>query len=304
MLDFSRIRTYPLRERKNLVRRRDFRRASTDVEPWGDRRFRRLVRLIQEARAGGRHVLWQMGAHVIKTGQSLLVIDLIRRGAVTHVAMNGACTIHDYEMALIGETSEDVALSIEDGSFGMAEETGRDINEAINSSREGYGKALGRWIVERALPHRDYSILAAAFDCGVPATVHVAIGTDITHQHPTCDGARLGAATYEDFKVYTETVSQLAGGVLLNVGSAVIMPEVFLKALSIARNLGFPVAPLTTANLDCRRHINDYYFRPAKNVVKRPISLGGQGFNLRVAHEVSIPSLHKLLTGGKRLRAR
>ncbi|MHC4789409.1 MAG: GSU2086 family protein, partial [Planctomycetota bacterium] len=210
-------------------------------------------------------------------------------------AMNGACPIHDFEIALIGATSEDVTAGIEDGSFGMAEETGRFINETVNASREGFGRALGRRISEDALPHRDHSVLCGAFEAGVPATVHVAIGTDIVHQHPAFDGAATGAATHYDFKVYVESVSRLDGGVLLNFGSAVIMPEVFLKALSISRNLGFEVAPLYTASFDVRQDIDDYYFRPCKNVVRRPPSMGGEGFNFRGDHRQSLPSLHRKL---------
>ncbi len=209
--------------------------------------------------------------------------------------MNGACVVHDFEIALIGETSEDVADSIEDGSFGMAEETGRFINETVNASSEGFGRAMGRRISGEKLPHRDHSVLCRAFELGVPATVHVAIGTDIVHQHPTFDGARTGAATHYDFKTYIDTVSDLSGGAVLNFGSAVILPEVFLKALSISRNLGYPVAPLTTASFDRRADIADYYFRPRKNVVQRPVSRGGEGFNFRVDHKDSIPSLHRRL---------
>jgi deoxyhypusine synthase len=237
-----------------------------------------------------------MGGHVVKSGLSLLIIDLMKRGVITHVAGNGAVSIHDFEMALIGETSEYVPRSIEDGSFGMAEETGRFMNEAINRyAEEGMGYAIGRWIVEHNLPYQEYSILANAYRLGVPATIHVAIGTDIIHQHPTCDGARTGLATYTDFKIFCHSVAHMKEGCYLNFGSAVIGPEVFLKALSIARNLGYQVHPITTANFDIRRGLNDYFYRPSKNIVKRPTSLGGRGFNLRVDHKVSIPSLHRLV---------
>jgi deoxyhypusine synthase len=237
-----------------------------------------------------------MGGHVVKSGLSLLIIDLMKRGVITHVAGNGSVSIHDFEMALIGETSEYVPRSIEDGSFGMAEETGRFMNEAINRyAEEGMGYAIGRWIVEHNLPYQEYSILANAYRLGIPVTIHVAIGTDIIHQHPACDGARTGLATYTDFKMLCHSVAHMKEGCYLNFGSAVIGPEVFLKALSIARNLGYQVHPITTANFDLRRGLNDYFYRPSKNIVVRPTSLGGRGFNLRVDHKVSIPSLHRLV---------
>jgi len=295
MLDFSKIKTYPISERKNLVSHRNFVHPRDSAVTWENEDFRRLCRTISRTKRAGGNILLQMGAHVVKSGLSLLVRDLMQRGYISHIAMNGAVAIHDFEIALIGETSEDVAESIEDGSFGMAEETGKFINETVNASREGFGKALGRRISREALPFREYSILCAAFELGLPATVHVAIGTDIVHQHPSFDGAKTGAATHYDFKLYAETVSQLSGGVVLNFGSAVIMPEVFLKALSICRNLGYPVAPLCAASFDLRHDIEDYFFRPRKNVVLRPTSTGGEGFNFSVRHEQSIPSLHRIL---------
>ncbi len=295
MLDLSKVTTYPIRERKSLVELSDFVPPEDTRVTWEEERFERLCRRIYRTARGGSPVLMQFGAHVIKCGLGLIVRDLMDRGFVHHVAMNGACPIHDFEIALIGRTSEDVAESIEDGSFGMAEETGRFINETVNRSSEGFGKAVGRRISEEALPHRDHSVLCGAFEADVPATVHVAIGTDIIHQHPTFDGGATGAASHYDFKVYVETVSRMKGGVLLNFGSAVILPEVFLKALSISRNLGFSVAPIYTASFDLREDVEDYYFRPGKNVVRRPVSLGGEGFNFRVDHRDSIPSLHRRL---------
>jgi hypothetical protein len=293
--DLSKVETYPLAERRSLVTLDDLVRPDRTRAEWGAEGFERLCRIVLEAAGAGREVLLQMGAHVIKCGLGPVVNDLMERGFVTHLAMNGACVVHDFELAFCGATSESVAEGIEDGSFGMAEETGRFINETINASGEGIGRALGRRIGEEGLPHRDCSVLCRAFRLGVPATVHVAIGTDIVHQHPTFDGARTGAAAHHDFKVYVGTVARLAGGVVLNFGSAVIMPEVFLKALSIARNLGFEAAPLYAASFDLRSDIEDYYFRPRKNVVKRPVSKGGEGFNFRVDHRQSLPSLHRRL---------
>ncbi len=295
MLDLSKVKTYPISQRKNLVHLEDLALPETTKVTWENDDFSRLCGIVFDAARAGRKVLLQMGAHVIKCGLGPLLCDLMRRGFISHLAMNGACVIHDFEIALIGETSEDVADSIEDGSFGMADETGRFINETVNATSEGFGKAVGRRISEERLNHREYSVLCAAFECDVPATVHVAIGTDIIHQHPTFDGGRTGAASHRDFKLYAETVSALSGGAMLNFGSAVILPEVFLKALSICRNLGFPVAPLYTASFDLRTDIDDYYFRPGKNVVRRPVSLGGEGFNFRVDHRQSIPSLHRKL---------
>ena len=294
MLDLTKVNTYPIAQRRNLVTLKDFLDPEESRADWGDAEFERLCGHVRHAARDGV-VLMQFGAHVIKCGLGLVVRDLMRRGLVHHIAMNGACVVHDFEIALIGETSEDVADSIEDGSFGMAEETGRFINETINATSEGLGAAIGRRISEEELPHRDHSVLCGAFEMGVRATVHVAIGTDIVHQHPTFDGARTGAATHRDFRLYCDTVSGMSGGALLNFGSAVIMPEVFLKALSISRNLGYPVAPLYTASFDLREDIKDYYFRPCKNVVRRPTSKGGEGFNFSADHRRSIPALHRRL---------
>jgi len=295
-IDLSRIKTYPLAERHNLVKRSDFIANTRDFPVWQNRNFLQLVRRVIRAAKEKRQIIVMMGGHVVKSGLSLLIIDLMKRGVITHVAGNGSVSIHDFEMALIGETSEYVPRSIEDGSFGMAEETGRFMNEAINRyAEEGMGYAIGRWIVEHNLPYQEYSILANAYRLGIPVTIHVAIGTDIIHQHPACDGARTGLATYTDFKMLCHSVAHMKEGCYLNFGSAVIGPEVFLKALSIARNLGYQVHPITTANFDLRRGLNDYFYRPSKNIVVRPTSLGGRGFNLRVDHKVSIPSLHRLV---------
>jgi len=295
MLDFKKITTYPLKQRQNLHFVKDFIRDTRKIKPWANRKFHQLVKRVVTAVRNKKGVVVQIGAHVVKTGQSPLLIDLMRRGVITHLAMNGASAIHDFEIALQGATAESVANNIEDGSFGMWEETGAMMNRAINRSKDGFGRAIGRLIVRRKMPYLEYSLLAAAYQLGIPATVHVAIGTDIIHQHPLCDGAATGRATYHDFKIYTESIAHLAEGCFLNFGSAVIGPEVFLKALSISRNLGFPVHPITTANFDCRPGITHYYYRPAKNIVLRPISLGGKGYNFLVEHRVSIPSFHHLV---------
>jgi phosphoheptose isomerase len=309
MIDFSRIRTYPISQRKNLVTLKDLVNPETPAPFFESSDLRELADKIVDARKIGRPVIWMMGAHVIKSGLSLVIIDLMRRGIITHVASNGAATIHDFEIALIGETSEDVATSIEDGTFGMAEETGLLMNLAVQQGVNdglGYGASLGRMIAENnCFKFKEYSVLYQCHKLGIPYTVHVALGTDIIHQHPKCSFAVLGEASERDFKTYTTTVSQLEGGVFLNFGSSVIGPEVFLKALSIARNLGFMVARFTTANFDLRpiadyRHSKskdnpDYYYRPLKNIVIRPPSMGGKGFHITGNHIATIPNLHHLV---------
>ncbi len=279
------------------------------LPPFESSDLREVAERIVDARKNGRPVIWMMGAHVIKCGLSPIVIDLMKQGAVTHVASNGAVTIHDFEIALIGETSEDVATSIEDGTFGMAEETGLLMNLAVQRGVHdglGYGESLGRMIAEDdRFKFREYSALYYSYNLGIPFTVHVALGTDIIHQHPKCNFAVLGEAAERDFKTYTAAVSQLEGGVFLNFGSAVIGPEVFLKALSIARNLGFKVEKFTTANFDLkpitdydrprRQDEPDYYYRPLKNIVIRPPSMGGKGFHITGDHVVTIPNLHHLI---------
>jgi phosphoheptose isomerase len=309
MIDFSRIKTYPIAQRKNLVALKDLISPEAPPEPFESSDLSEVAKRIVEARKNGRPVLWMMGAHVIKSGLSRIVIDLMKKGVVTHVASNGAVAIHDFEIALIGETSEDVATSIEDGTFGMAEETGLLMNLSLKKGVHaglGYGASLGRMIAEdQRFQFKEYSVLYNAYDLGIPFTVHVALGTDIVHQHPRCDFAILGEATGRDFKIYTATVSQLEGGVFLNFGSAVIGPEVFLKALSIARNLGFKVEKFTTSNFDLKliadyrrsRSTDDpeYYYRPLKNIVIRPPSMGGRGFHITGDHILTIPNLYHLV---------
>jgi phosphoheptose isomerase len=310
MLDFSKIRTYPIAQRKNLVTLKNLIDTSKPLPPFVSLDLKEVAERIVVARRNGRPVLWMMGAHVIKCGLAPIIIEFMKRGIITHVASNGAATIHDFEIALIGETSEDVATSIEDGTFGMAEETGLLTNLAVQRGvleGLGYGAALGKMIAEdERFKFSEYSVLYHAHKLGIPFTVHVALGTDIIHQHPKCDFAVLGEASGRDFKTYCATVSQLESGVFLNFGSAVIGPEVFLKALSISRNLGFKVERFTTANFDLKpvtdyRHPKtkddpDYYYRPLKNIVNRPPSLGGRGFNITGDHTATIPNLYHLVT--------
>jgi hypothetical protein len=236
-----------------------------------------------------RTLLWGLGAHVIKVGLAPIVVDLIERGLVSGILVNGACCVHDLELARMGRTSEDVAAALDDGTFGMADETAALLNGAINAGARdglGMGAAVGRAILAGRYPHKARSILATAARCGVPVTVHAAIGTDIHHMHPSADGAALGATSYRDFETLTGLVATLEGGVLFNVGSAVILPEVFLKALALARNLGHRVRRITTVNLDFIRQ-----YRPHVNVVERPTRLGGKGISLVGHHEILVPLL-------------
>lgn len=251
--------------------------------------LKEIARTIGRAHRSDRTILLGMGAHPIKVGLSPLIIDFMEQGILGAVAMNGAGIIHDFEIAFMGETSEDVAASLKDGSFGMAEETGAFLNQAIERGYErgqGIGKAVGEAILKGKLPHHRLSILAAGARLGVPVTVHVAIGTDIIHMHPKVDGKSLGEGSLRDFHTLASIVATLNGGVFLNLGSAVILPEVFLKALSLARNLGHPVRKLTTVNLDFLAH-----YRPLTNVVSRPTMEGGKGYHLTGHLEIMVPLL-------------
>ncbi|MBI2658054.1 hypothetical protein HYX08_05165 [Candidatus Woesearchaeota archaeon] len=291
MLDFSRIKTISIKKRKNKVRLSDLVRPENSKVIISSGEFNELASRIATAHKNKKQVIFMMGAHVIKVGMSLLIIDLMKKGVIKHIAMNGAGPIHDFELALIGETSEYVEQTIENGTFGMIEETGRILNDAIKEGAEsnfGMGYSIGKKIDELDLPNKEYSILWNAYKLNVSATVHAAIGTDIIHQHPSCDGAAVGKTSYQDFRIFAESVSRLEGGVVLNVGCAVILPEVFLKALTIARNLGFKVSKITAANLDMTDH-----YRPRENVVTRPTSLGGKGFIIIERHEKTIPTLHR-----------
>ena len=312
-IDLSRVRTYPIAERRNLVHLNDLIAPESPPPPFESPELERVAEHVIEARRAGRPVIWMMGAHVIKSGLSRLVIDLMQRGVVTQVAGNGAVSIHDFELAMIGETSEHVPTGLEDGTFGMAEETGALMNRAVREGARdglGYGAAVGRFIAEHPerFPHRDVSVLHAAYALGIPMTIHVTLGADIIHQHPAVDFAALGAASGLDFRLFTAGVSALEGGVYLNFGSAVTGAEVFLKALTIVRNLGHPVAHFCTANFDLRPLGDyrapvgpdhpDYYYRPRKNVVNRPTSSGGWGYHVTGDHRVTIPNLYQRVRAG------
>jgi len=297
-LDFSRIRTYPLRERDNKVHRDELARP---WQPGGSfaafieslphilvgEDFRALVKATADAVRNQRPVLVMMGAHPIKCGLNPILLDLIHRGVINALAVNGAGAIHDFELALIGATSEDVQRGLDDGSFGMNDDTGRLMNRAFADGVAqgiGAGRALGEAIVKGTFPHKQLSLLHAGVTANIPVTVHIAIGTDIIHQHPTADGAVLGEATYLDFQKLASVIAQLEGGVVLNIGSAVVMPEVFLKALTIARNLGHTIDHFTTATFDMNRH-----YRPTENVVRRPTHKGGHGYYIVGHHELLVP---------------
>jgi len=293
MLDFSKIRTIPIKQRKNKVKLGDLVRPGDSNVLMDSIELNDLAYRIINAYTRGKQIILMMGAHVIKTGMSLLVVDLMKKGVIKHIAMNGAGPIHDFELALIGETSEYVERTIEDGTFGMIEETGRILNDAIKEGAKndwGMGYSIGKKISDLDLPNKESSILYNAYRLKIPVTVHVAIGTDIIHQHPSCDGAAIGKTSYQDFKIFAESVSKLDEGIIMNIGCAVILPEVFLKALTVARNLGHKVEDITAANFDMNNH-----YRPRENVVTRPTSLGGKGFMIIERHERTIPTLHRLI---------
>jgi hypothetical protein len=297
--DFSTIRTYPLASRAGKVCVEDFARpvgAGVGFREWfdslssilGAAELRRVVAALVEARRRDAGIIWGIGAHVIKTGVSPVLIDLMRRGYVSAIAMNGAGIIHDYEIAVSGVTSEDVDDALGPGRFGMAEETGRVLNDVIrraSSERQGIGQAVGRHLSEQDPAYADRSLTAAAHRLGIPVTVHVAVGTDIIHMHPNASGAAIGDASLRDFRYFCSCVARLQGGVYLNCGSAVVLPEVFLKAVALARNQGTDLGALTTVNIDFLR-----MYRPQTNVVVRPVA-GSKGVGLSLVghHEILIP---------------
>ncbi len=299
-IDLKNLKTYSLYERPSKVDISDFARplkpgmsvaGLLDCLPTqlAAKDLKTLVQAIASAVKNERPVILAMGAHVIKVGLNPIIIDLLERGIISAIAMNGAGIIHDCETAMAGKTSEDVAAALKDGSFGAAKETGEFINNAIKrAAREGMGlgQGIGRSLLEQEFPYNHLSLLATCAKLGVPLTVHVAIGTDIIHLHPAVDGAAIGETSHRDFRIFSAMVADLSGGVLLNVGSAVVLPEVFLKALTLVRNLGHDVKDLTTANFDFIRH-----YRPLTNVVHRPTLEGGKGFHFTGHHELMIPLL-------------
>ena len=300
------VRTYPLASRKSKVSIRDFAKpaaANTSLTKFLDslpnilaaEDLRQLLTAIHRARKRRKAILWGIGGHVIKVGLGPVLIDLMKRGFVSGIAMNGATLIHDFEIALAGNTSEDVEAGIGEGQFGMAAETGQYINEFAKLSqriRIGYGEAAGQFLSSGIIDvkHADSSVLVAAYKHRIPVTIHLAIGTDIPHMHSIADGAALGAATHRDFRLFCALVQQMhPDGVYLNWGSAVLLPEIFLKAVSVVRNLGIPLRPITTANFDFIQH-----YRPLQNVVKRPTA-SAQGRSGPESHGYAITGHHELL---------
>lgn len=303
-LDFSKLKTVPLKGRAAKVSVKDFGRPyrGGDVAKLvdslprilGAEQLRGLAAAIREGKRRKRALVWGLGGHVVKVGLAPVLIDLMQRGFVTAFALNGAAAIHDLEIALCGATSEEVENVLGDGRFGAAEETAATFHAAAAAAareRIGLGEALGRAL--KGAPHAKASLLAAAFGARVPVTVHVAVGTDTPHNDPRMDAAALGAASYHDFRLFAELLRGLeGGGVYLNVGSAVLLPEVFLKAVSVVRNLGYPLQKFSTANLDFMQH-----YRPTRNVVERPVAGGGRGYALTGHHEIMVPLLAAMLKG-------
>jgi hypothetical protein len=299
--DLSGIRTYPLESRRSKARADDFARPYTrgsGFNAWlsslpsvlAAKDIREVIATMRDAHTRGGGIIWGIGAHVIKTGLSPVMIDLMKRRYVSALAMNGAGIIHDFEVALAGATSEDVDESLGSGRFGMAQETGTLLNRAINSAaarRSGLGRAVGAFLDGLKPRHADLSLAVHAYRLGVPLTVHVAIGTDIIHMHPDASGAALGDESLRDFRYFVSSVARLDRGVYLNCGSAVVLPEVFLKAVALARNRGVSLEGLTTVNIDLVRT-----YRAQTNVVTRPVAAtGGKGYSLIGHHEILIPLL-------------
>jgi len=306
-LDLSRLSTIPLAERGGKVRVEHMgapHQPGASFSQWLEKlprllaadSLRAVVAAIIEARRRGRAILWGLGGHVVKCGLAPVLVDLMERGFITGIAMNGATSIHDFEIALAGCTSEDVEAVLPDGRFGSAEETGRLMNEAIARAEAdgcGLGEALGAALDSLApAEYAPYSLLLQAWRRSIPVTVHVAVGTDTPHTHPAASGAAIGAASHRDFRLFCSLVRGLdSGGVYLNVGSAVVLPEVFLKAVSAVRNLRHPLADFRTVNLDFLQH-----YRPRLNVVERPHARsGGAGYSITGHHEILVPLLAALL---------
>jgi hypothetical protein len=302
-LDLSGLKTIPIAVRGGKVRVADFAAPyakGSGVRGWLDSlpkilagdSFRFAIEALVQARSAGKPIIWGMGGHVIKCGLAPVLADLMRRGFATAFTMNGSAAIHDFEIAIAGQTSEDVEAVLPDGRFGSAEETGREMNEAIAAAAEaslGMGEALGARLARITDPaFSPHSLLLQAYNHAIPVTVHVAIGTDTPHTHPAANAAAIGSTTHQDFRLFCSLVAEMnGGGVYLNVGSAVVLPEVFLKAVSSVRNLGAPLAEFTTINLDFLQH-----YRPKVNVVERPhANAGGRGIALTGHHELMVPLL-------------
>ncbi len=310
--DRGRLKLRPLGERRHDMSLADVRPLDAPVPPFESPELAAVAERVGAARRAGRPVIVAIGAHVLKVGMSRYVVDLIRRGVVTHLAGNGAVAIHDYELALVGASTESVARYIREGQFGLWEETGRinDVARVAAAEGIGLGEAVGREISRGDFPHKDASVLAAAYEARVPATIHVSIGYDIVHEHPSCDGAALGAASYTDFLVLAQSVGDLEGGVYITFGSAVMGPEVYLKALAMARNVahqeGRQIAHFTTAVFDlidlgadlsheAPKSDPRYYYRPFKTILVRTVQDGGESYYIRGDHRATLPNLRQLV---------
>ena len=305
-LELDKVKTYPLASRPSKVNLQDFAKPiSGDAtlndylaslpNVLGGQSIREIAERVRRARELKKPIIWGIGGHVIKTGLAPVIIDLMKRGYVSAIAANGAVLVHDSEIATVGSTSEDVDATLSEGAFGGAEETAQLLNTAASEGAKdqiGLGEAVGRTLLALNPKHRDYSLLCAAYEAKIPFTVHVTIGGDIAHFHPSFDGAALGATTHTDFRCLAELVRRMnGGGVYLNIGSAVVLPEVFLKCVTLVRNLGHPLTDITTANFD---FIQSY--RPLTNVVRRPTENGaGRGYSITGHHELTIPLLAALL---------
>jgi hypothetical protein len=299
-LDFTNIKTYSLKERSSKVSISDFAKTlekNTTFKTFLDsipnilagKEYKEFIKYYRQAVSNNSTIIFMIGAHVIKTGISPLIINAMEKGLITHLALNGACAIHDTEIALWGFTSEDVAQGIQDGSFGMAEESTHLINTAIHAGKGkmGYGEAIARALSDQGGRYLEKSLLYSAYKLNIPLTVHSALGTEIIHQHPGVDGAAAGDTAWTDFQIFSKSVSSLEEkSIVVNIGSAVIMPELFLKALTVVRNLGYPAFGFTTAVFDMIHH-----YRPRVNVVERPTKNNGKGYYFIGHHELMLPLL-------------
>jgi hypothetical protein len=310
-LSLESVSTYPLASRPSKVSLDDFGRPIEETSSLKDfltslpnilgaQSLRSVAAQMRRAKQLGKPIIWGLGGHVIKVGLAPVIIDLMRKGFVTAIAANGSVLVHDAEIAMVGSTSEDVDATLGEGAFGAAEETGQLLNRAARDGMRdgiGLGEALGRALIDLKTSHRDYSLLCAAYNNRLPFTAHITVGGDIAHFHPSADGAALGATSHTDFRLLGELVRRMnGGGVYLNVGSAVVLPELFLKAVTLVRNLGYELTDITTANFD---FIQSY--RPVTNVVRRPTAGGaGRGYSITGHHELSIPLLAAELICGSR----
>ncbi len=299
--DLGRVRTYALKDRQSKVELSSFGRPHTrgaSVSEFleglphilGAQNLRDLAHAVIQARSSGKPILWGLGGHVIKTGLSPILIDLMDRGLVSALALNGSGIIHDFEIALSGSTSEEVETQLAQGAFGMAEETGLGINAAINEGVDsglGIGESIGLYLSQHRPEHGRSSLILQAYQRGIPVTVHVTIGADIVHNHPAVSPCKIGEGSHRDFRLFAALVAGLdEGGVYLNCGSAVTLPEVFLKCVTLVRNSGVELKNFTTANLDFIQH-----YRPTENVIRRPVKTGGRGIPITGHHEILIPLL-------------